>query len=365
MASKRGKEPGEEVKRGRMQGTPLRNKDGRITGWRVRVAYETLTGAKKVKGFERETLQAAQDAAFEWLARHGRAQERPEGGTVSQAVEAVDRDLWAQFRGKSTRKDYQRCSRAFETAFGPRPIAEITAPQLTNYFKRYVDGSKRGMDEHWKAIKSVFDYAASDLGWIVANPMKAARKPKATGEGRDWPVLVREQFNQILPHLDPMMQIFYRLLGETGARPSEAWTLNTETRLTFHRDVWWFVVEIGKTDAATRRIPIPDSLYRDLIAAGPEPFKSIASAKSPATYVLWRWKAAMKAAGIAYTRPYEVRAMRINEWRRMKVDKMVRKSMVGHTSEKTTNDWYDFVDADEVLKALQIAPDGTDDACEK
>jgi len=33
---------------------------------------------------------------------------------------------------------------------------------------------------------------------------------------------------------------------------------------------------------------------------------------------------------------------------------LVRRTMVGHTSERTTNDWYDHVDAVEVLKALGL-----------
>jgi integrase len=340
--------------RGKLQGTPIR-KDGRIVAWRVRVKVTTATGGKKDKAFERKTLREAQDAAIEHLRDNGRVETIPDAGTVADAIEAVAEDLWRPDHIRpTTRANYMACARTLGEEFAGRPIDSITPPQLTQYYKRFAKGSKRMMDEHWKVGRAVFGYAASDLGWIDRSPMEDARKPKATGEGREWPVLAREQFDLILPHLDETHRLFYRLIGETGARPSEAWGLDVGDRLEFVRDVWWFVVSRGKTEAATRRVPIPDALARDLRAAGPRPFAEIAGARHPNSHLEVRWKNAMKAAGVPHTRPYEVRAMRVNEWRRMAVPGLIRRTMVGHTSEKTTNDWYDHVDAAEVLKALGV-----------
>ncbi len=348
--------------RGKLQGTPLK-KDGAIVGWRVRVDVTTDTGAKQTKGFDRKTLKGAQDAAIEFLAKNGRVIQKAEGGTVSEAIDAVSADLWSQLRGIRTKQNYLICAERLRGEFGTRSIADVTAPQLTQYFKRFASGSPRMMTEHWKVARAVFGYAASDLGWIDANPMDVARKPKATKQGKEWPVLVREQFDAILPNLDDEHRLFYRLLAETGARPSEAWGLDVNDRLEFLQDVWWFVVKRGKTEASTRRVPIPDSLARDLRKVGPKPFPAIQGMADPVSHLRYVWTAAMKSAKIPYTRPYEVRAMRINEWRRMAVPGLIRKSMVGHTSEKTTNDWYDHVDAAEVLKALGVGSGvGEDDA---
>lgn len=346
--------------RGKLQGTPLK-KNGVVVAWRVRVEVTTETGAKKPKGFERKTLKAAQDAAIAFLAKNGRVIESAPEGTVSQAIDSVAADLWEQFEGAITKKNYLRCAEGLRKEFGDRPISSVTAPQLTQYFKRFSSGSQRMMNEHWKVARAVFKYAASDLGWIETNPMDVARKPKATGKGREWPILTREQFDTILPHLKEPYRLFFRLLAETGARPSEARTLHTEDRLEFMRDVWWFVVRKGKTPAATRRVPIPDALARDLQGAGPRPFAQIADMKDPVGHIVTVWGNAMEGAGISYTRPYEVRAMRINEWRRMAVPGIIRRSMVGHTSEKTTNDWYDHVDAAEVLKSLGVTGKVDDD----
>lgn len=350
--------------RGKLQGTPIK-KDGVTVGWRVRVDVTTDTGKKKTKGFDRKTLKLAQDAAIEFLAKNGRVIEETPVGTVSQAIDSVAADLWSQLEGGNTKRDYLRCAESLRKEFGDRPVSTVTAPQLTQYFKRYSSGSKRMMNEHWKVARAVFGYACSDLGWIDASPMASARKPKATKIMREWPPLTREQFDKVLPHLSPEHHLFFRLLAETGARPSEAWKLDTNDRLEFMRDVWWFVVKRGKTEAATRRVPIPDSLARDLQSKGPKPFPYIVGMKHLGSHMRAVWKKAMKEAGIPYTRPYEVRAMRINEWRRMAIPGIVRRTMVGHTSEKTTNDWYDHVDAAEVLKALGVSADGIDPAADE
>jgi integrase len=339
--------------RGKLQGSPIK-KGGVTIGWRVRVSYETETGAKKTKGFDRRTQKAAQDAAIEWLAKHGRKVTSTTDGTVSEAIDAVDVDLWAQLRGDNTRDDYKRCAEVLRAEFGDRLVSEVTSAQLTRYYKRFCDGSKRMMNEHWKVGRAVFGYAVSDLGWISVNPMIGARKPTAHKAPRQWAPLTREQFDCILPNLEEPYQLFYRTLAETGARPSEVWGLDTGERIDFQRDVYWFVVKKGKTDASKRRVPIPDSLARDLLAKGPRPFEPIAVMAYPSTHLRYVWEQAMAAAEIPYTRPYEVRAMRINEWRRMAIPGVVRKTMVGHTSEKTTNDWYDHINAEEVLKALGI-----------
>lgn len=346
--------------RGKLQGSPIK-KNGVTVGWRVRVTVTTATGGKTTKGFDRKTLAAAQDAAVKYLGKHGRFEPDAAPGTVKQVVALIVADLWSQL-AEHTKENYLICAKKLADEFGNRPINTVSTPQITNYLKRYSDGSKRMMNEHFKVAKAVFGYAASDLGWIDRNPVLEARKPKATGDGKEWPVLVREEFDRILPHMDAEHRLFYRLVGETGARPSEAWGLDTNDRLEFLRDVWWLVVRRGKTEAATRRVPIPDSLARDLQAAGPKPFATIASMKDPNRHLRNHWADAMNAAKIPFTRPYEVRAMRINEWRRMAVPGLIRKSMVGHTSERTTNEWYDHVDAAEVLKALGVGtmPSGED-----
>ena len=331
-----------------MQGTKL--SDGR---WRVVVVLTGERGEKIRKGFERRTQKLAQDAALEFLRDNGRQVVDPTCGTVSKLVELVQLDLWKHL-SPNTKKNYTYYIDMFLADHGELLVDEITPPLITSYLKRYSAKSKRTMDEHVKVLKSVFGYAASDLGWIDRSPVEDARKPKTSGKTTDWPVLTRAQFDKILPHLPKPYHLFYRLLAETGARPSEAWGVDTEERLEFIQDVWWFVVKRGKTEASTRRVPIPDALARHLQAAGKFPFSSFGKLVQPAKHLRDVWETAMEAAQIPYTRPYEVRAMRINEWRRMALPGLVRRTMVGHTSERTTNDWYDHVDAVEVLKALGL-----------
>ena len=333
--------------RGPMQGTKLKNGT-----YRVVVSITKPDGTPGRKYFERKTLREAQLAAQEFISKNGRNPKPIRCGTLAEALDAVSAHLWKELQSDETRASYKSYAGRIKEAMGSRTISEITSPEITAFLGQFADKSPRTINEYVKVLNSAFKYAISDLGWIQQNPVPGARKPK----GKKPPErnrITREVFDKVLAHVPEDQKLYFIALAEIGCRPSELWTF-TPDRVESYRDIWWYVIEKGKTAAASRTVPISDELAHALLDLGAPPFPWIANKKQPRSAVQHVWQKAMKDAGIPYTNPYQIRSMRLNEWRRAGVGDDPLTKMAGHTDIRTTDEHYRNITRDEVLEALGL-----------
>jgi len=334
--------------RGRLQGTKLKN--GR---WRVVVIVTDVHGVKSRKSFDRSTQREAQQAAHEFIQKQGRTPPPIMPGTVAEAIDAVDAGLWGHL-APSTRKNYRLYGEKIKQQLGHRKVAEVTSPEITRYLGQFAHQSARTVQEHSNVLQAAFSYAVSDLGWITHNPVPGARKPKCKG-GWDHAPLTRENFDRIYEYLPDYSRLFFRAWAWTGCRPSELWTL-TPDRIVSRNDVWWFMVEAGKTEAARRWVPLHDDLARELKVENPFLWLKI---RFPLVTIRKVWMRAIDDYNaknedhpITYTKPYSIRSMVLNEWRLRGFSDMVRKTTGGHGKIEVTKEFYDYPVMQEILDAF-------------
>jgi integrase len=334
--------------RGRLQGTKLKN--GK---WRVRVAVTNPNGVKRYRAFERATQREAQEAAHQFIQAEGRTPPPILCGTVAEAIDAVDVALWKHL-SPSTRKNYRLYGEKIKSVLGNRIVLEVTSPEITRYLSMYAHLSSRTVQEHVNVLQAAFSYAVSDLGWVKHNPVPGARKPKCA-PGWDHAPLTREDFDRIFPYLPPHTHLFFKAWAWLGCRPSELWSI-TQDRIISRVDVWWFHVEVGKTAAAKRWVPLPDDMAHELRQDNPFPWLKV---KYPRSTIRQIWEKAVAAHNAAepdhpvqYTKPYAIRSMRLNEWRLQGFSDMVRKTTGGHGDIRVTKEFYDYPVMQEILDAF-------------
>ena len=334
---------------------------------RVTVSYDTVNelGDKvtKLKYIERKTWALAESAADKFRETLGKPV-APKIGTLSEAFALVDAHVWADPAqvGADRRATYNTYRRMIEAKLGHRPVDEITSPEITRYaapLKGQV--SQATISEHFKALGSVYRYIVSDLGWIKAeaNPVPGARRPKGKVMEKR-PPLVRAVFDEVLPHLDPAHRFLAELMAETALRPDEA-IKATSAQVIWRFDRYWIDVQESKTHNGIRLAPLSPEMAERMQSAG-DPFAHFRTLKDPTNRTGIVWKRAFAAMNsereargletIPFSNHYKIRAMRLTEWARAKMDRYLLRIIAGHSDVSVTDTFYIDLGAEEAAEAL-------------
>ena len=331
---------------------------------RVTVAYteknEEGRPVHKTRWIERKTWGEADQAKREFLADLGKAPPLP-SGTLAELFELTDRHVWAHLKGSGTRKNYNSYRRQIERGMGGRDVREITPPEITRYLKTYEGKvSTRTIKEHVVVLSSAFRYAVSDLGWRDDDPAKSARHPIGRATAKR-PPLARDSFELILAHLPEAEALFCRIMADSAMREIEVFKA-TGADVVWRFDRYWIDVKESKTPNGIRLAPIATHLAVMLQAAG-DPFAVFRSLKDPNARIWREWRKAFARANeerteaglapIVYTYPYKMRAMRLTEWARSRMDRDILAVIAGHSHASVTDQFYVFLDGEDAAASLK------------
>jgi integrase len=151
--------------------------------------------------------------------------------------------------------------------FGPRPAAEISAPEWQTFVDRLArDGLSRSrIANHLAVVRAIYSWACRPSRRLVpANPTIGVELPPVDEVKRDR-AATADEAEALLAPLSPADRVPYALAFYAGLRRSEMdrlqWPDVDLERL-------WLVVHKSKSDAGTgRRLPIAAPLKPDLLRA--------------------------------------------------------------------------------------------------
>jgi integrase len=311
--------------------------------WRVCVGYQDDLGRKRTKCFESKTLSVAQSKAREFLTHHGRIAAKPQpSGTVADAFEQVERQLWSQ-SGPAHQKEMARYRKAWEGHIGELNVTEVTSPVLTRCLARIGEGKSASLINKAKlAIRSALAFAVSDLGWIERNPADGMRAPRGAKTSLTYPPMTLAEYRRMLELAPPRIAIIIRLMGECAMRPSEAVRVRPEHLFTV-ADRWLVQIPVSKTAAGIRPVPVPDDLARQIEAISEADWTGV---KDPCEHIRKWWREHSK------TRMYDLRGWRADEWRREGIPEQVRTFLLGHTKTTFTQAVYEQLTSEDMLKTF-------------
>jgi integrase len=106
--------------------------------------------------------------------------------------------------------------------------------------------------------------------------------------------------------------------------------------------------DYGKTARANREISIPQELAEELIALGPEGFRSVRGCDITRIKFRREWVKAQKAAGIIdLARVHDIRHTAISRWANAGIPLSAVRDRAGHTDLSTTSRYIHTIDGDD------------------
>jgi integrase len=309
-----------------------KRKDGR---WQITVTLTTVQGSKVRKTIYAPTQREVQDKAREIVYETGR--EAPSDADIAELI-----DLYRKF---VLSKMSDGAKRQSEWAFTKIPnwrVAHIDPPTVSRWL-RSLEFSGRSVQVCRNILKVLLEYAR-ELGWVRENAARGVRLPKPAVSAPRRRLSESEWLRIVDTETSPRMKAYWRLLGETGMRPSEALRLeNPKVEDGFLR------LGKSKTIAGENRIVPVSAETAAYLSENPKPFPvDLHNAERS-------WRNALKRAGIPHTNLYQLRKMRLTLWIAQGLPDEVVKELAGHSSIELTKNVYTRIPMERVREALSEA----------
>lgn len=313
--------------------TGTKRSDGR---WQITVVLTDVHGVKVRKTLYAPTQKEVQAKARGLIYETGR--EAPSEATL--------KDLIEQYR-KAVLKDMSDgAKRQYEWAFEKMPFDRLTSidsPSVSRWLRSMDSLSGRSVQVCRNVLKVLLEYAR-ELGWVKENAARGVRlhrsavsAPKRRLSETEWLKIVETEAN-------PKYKAFWRLLGETGMRPSEALRL-----LEPIVDNGFLVIGKSKTMAGENRIVPIGKESIAYLRENPRPFPiDLHNAER-------QWRKVLREAEIPHTNLYQLRKMRLTLWIAQGLPDDVVKELAGHSSIELTKNVYTRIPMDRVKAALSEA----------
>lgn len=329
-----------------LTGTP--RKDGR---WQIVVALTRPDGAKVRKCFIRKTQREVQAAARELLA-HNPKREAASDFTVTDLLDYCEHGPWKKLSAR-TLEQYAHCGTRIKEKFAMTKVSDLSVPIVYQWCHELSDVptlSGRSVQIHRSVLRVALQEAVF-LGWINANPAAGWKLPSSINtKPKKRRRMTPEEVESVISfETDTTAKMFFRVLYETGGRPSEICSLSEKHVVKVDGLGWWIDLPGTKTDAAPRMVPISKDLACTLLNL-PEPWFTYSRRQWTEVWhraqVRMGWRAARtnkqrgKADEDAPTL-YGIRKVRITLWKEMGVEDEVWIALAGHENVDLTRETYD------------------------
>ncbi|HJP82903.1 MAG TPA: site-specific integrase [Fimbriimonadaceae bacterium] len=313
--------------------TGTKRKDGR---WQITVQLTTIKGQKVRKTLYAPTQSEVQAKARQLIYTTGR--EAPNDSTLQELI-----DLYRTF---ILSKMSDGAKRQYEWAFTKMEfgrVVDIDMPHVVRWL-RSLDGlSGRSIQVCRNVLKVLLEYAR-ELGWIKDNPARGAKLPRPAISAPRRRMSESEWLKIVAAEPNERHRAYWRILGETGMRPSEALGLVEP------------IIEDGflrlgksKTIAGENRIVPVSKQTAEYLRENPRPFPM------DLHNVQRAWRNALKRAEIPHTNLYQLRKMRLTLWIAQGLPDEVVKELAGHSSIELTMNVYTRIPMERVKAALDEA----------
>lgn len=207
-----------------------RNKDGRVTSYRVR--WRDKNGVMKTQTVKNEEAAQKWKTLLEQVDHDTQAAEKALARSNStkptlytMAEEHLDRIIVRPY----TAKRYRGYVKNHFEGIGHLPVDTLTDTDMINWVKYMM-----GKDKAPKTIRNVHGFishimkTAMSLGHISKNPCEATRLPKDRGQKFKPTFLTMEEFNLIAQYLPGHNEPAFRFLISTGLRLGEMTALTVD-----------------------------------------------------------------------------------------------------------------------------------------
>ena len=303
-------------------------KDGR---WRVTVRVTSATGAKSNKLFYGKNQREAQNKALAFRAKNPRlAANAPH--TVAQLLDVCIAGPWADHR---TLREFKRISEIIkDSPLGQRDPRFAATSDVWGFLTASTTKG-RTRQTYRNVLSSAFNYGRK-IGWCDDNPARDLRIGAPKVRARE--PLTEQQFAKVVQcrrwgHV-------WEFMGTAGLRPKEVMALRELDR---REDGWWAVVVDSKTDAATRKVPVSNT-----VAMRWKPLECN-------YYSIGRaWNLVRGTLVDASTSVYELRKYAITQWIKSGLSEDVVRVLAGHSSIVVTKNVYRRVSDDELAEARKV-----------
>lgn len=324
--------------------------DGR---WRIVLVLTAADGTKTRRSISRKTQREAQQAARDYLAKHGRKATDPH--TFEELLEECKASRWGSL-ATNTKIQYDRFGqRAADHFKSLKDIREITTPMVAAYIRGLGTSELSGRSvQIARNVLGIMLKHAAELGWRTSEEVWDVRLPRSAKPAERRRLSYSEAKAVIEAEKIPERALFWWLLMESGIRPIEASTL-TKTQLLYSQDSWWVATIESKTEAGEKRwVMISDALAKALYEWPHDPlFPTLPFETATQRRTMQKkWALAMRNAGVAYCNLYQLRKLRITLWKAAGVPDEVVTKMAGHTNIAVANERYDDVTRDRIKRAL-------------
>jgi integrase len=229
--------------------------------------------------------------------------------------DAVDRYLAAHEVDPATTDKLRAQLRHATAAFGDRELRTLRPDELAAWRRRLSEGSRSDV---FRALRQVLEQAAR-WGWIENNPAQHIRNPKPKRPEFE-PFTSWEELDAIAAELDPRFAAIPIFAAGTGLRPEEVFALE---RRDIDREANVVTVErvysqgrlkpCAKTSRQRRRVPLRRRVVEalDELPARLDSKLLFAAARGGhidnEKFRYREWAPAVRAAGIAHRRIYDLR----------------------------------------------------------
>jgi integrase len=286
----------------------------------------------------------------------------------------------APSRKERTRKLHAYYQALAQPSLGHIPLSELDPNDLRGFQKALIEKSASTQRQTWHFVSAALR-RAFDEDVIVKNPAEKVRPPKG-GRKRERIAWTRDETAKALVALEGhRLEVLVRFMLTTGVRPGEALALRWKDvdasqrlfhiRQTVERAGRKPVFTTPKTEKSQRRVPLHPETLAMLEQHRKRQTLERAKAKrwtehglifpssvgTPLDHRLMRplMKRISKTAGVRLLTPHELRHTYRTLARLAKVDTKQVSSLMGHTSERTT-EIYDHAHEDTLEQRAAAVP---------
>lgn len=313
--------------------TGTKRADGR---WQITIALTDVHGRKVRKTLYAPTQKEVQTKARSLIYETGRS--APSKATLEELI--------AQYRKVILSGMSDGAQRQYEWAFDKMPfekLVDIDAPAVSRWLRSMDSLSGRSVQVCRNVLKVLLEYAR-ELGWVKENVARGVRLPRPAVSTPKRRISESEWLKVVDTEANPRYRAFWRLLGETGMRPSEALGL-----LEPIVDQGFLVIGKSKTMAGENRIVPIGKESSTYLKETPRPFPM------DLHNVERQWRKVLRDANIPHTNLYQLRKMRLTLWIAQGLPDEVVKELAGHSSIELTMNVYTRIPMERVREALNEA----------